>query len=63
MKNEIIQRINAVMQTLDKGIEVRGVRSAGNLAGCYQVLGEVITMLKNCDILPVEKKDDEMKLK
>lgn len=63
MKSEIIQRINAVMRTIDGGIEVSGVKNAGNLAGCYQILSEVMMMLNDSDIIPLEKKDDSMTLK
>lgn len=63
MKNEIMQRIKAVMQTMDGGIEVSGVKNAGNLAGCYQILSEVMKMLNDSDIIPLEKKDEDMTLK
>lgn len=63
MKNEIMQRIRAVMQTMDGGIEVSGVKNAGNLAGCYQILSEVMKMLNDSDIIPLEKKDEDMTLK
>lgn len=54
-KNEIMGRLHNVMRTLDTGIEVRGVQNAGNLAGCYMILEEVVRALSGCEIKPMEK--------
>lgn len=56
-KNEVISRISAVMRTLDTGIEVRGAQNAGNLAGCFAILQETLSILSNCEI--TEKKETE----
>ena len=57
-KNEVCGRINAVMKTLDN-IEVRGVQNAGNIAGCFSILDEVLRYLSCCDIKP-EKEDKKV---
>lgn len=61
-KNEVMRRINAVMKTLDTGIEVRGVQNAGNLAGCFEILNEVAQFLAGCDITPISKEEDGIEL-
>lgn len=58
-KNEMIQRIDAVCKTLDGGITVAGAQNAGNLAGCFTVLSEVLGHLKTCDIVPIEQEEKE----
>lgn len=57
IKNEILQRIDAVCKTLDGGITVSGAQNAGNLAGCFAILQETLTILSNCEI--TEKKEPE----
>lgn len=54
-KNEVCQRLDAVCKTLDGGISVRGVQNAGNLAGCFAVIQEILEYLKQCDIVPLEQ--------
>jgi hypothetical protein len=59
-KNEVCQRISAVLKTLDTGISVTGAQNAGNLAGCFAILNETLEFLANCDIMPItEKKTEE----
>lgn len=59
IKNEVLQRIEAVCRTLDGGITVTGAMNAGNLAGCFTILQETLAMLSNCEIIdPNEKKDE-----
>ncbi len=57
-KNEICQRIDTVCRTLDGGITVSGVRNAGNLAGCFSILQEVLAFLNMCEIVPPKSKDE-----
>lgn len=57
-KNEVCGRINAVMKTLDN-IEVRGAQNAGNIAGCFSILDEVLQYLSCCDI-KLEEKDNKV---
>lgn len=57
-KNEVCGRINAVMKTLDN-IDVRGVQNAGNIAGCFSILDEVLQYLSCCDI-KLEEKDNKV---
>lgn len=61
-KNEVMRRINAVMKTLDTGIEVRGVQNAGNLAGCFAILDEVAQFLAECDITLIPKEENGIEL-
>ena len=58
-KNEICQRIDAVCKTLDGGITVSGAMNAGNLAGCYTILQEVLAELVKCEIVEPTKEDDK----
>lgn len=60
-KKDILQRLEAVCNTLDNGITVSGVKNAANLAGCYTVLQEVMTALNDCEIVEPNKetKDEE----
>lgn len=58
-KKDILQRIEAVCNTLDNGITVSGVKNAANLAGCYTVLQEVMTALNNCDIIEQNKETND----
>ncbi len=57
VKNEVLQRIDAVCKTLDGGITVSGAQNAGNLAGCFAILQETLAILSNCEI--IEKKETE----
>ena len=57
VKNDVLQRIDAVCKTLDGGITVSGAQNAGNLAGCFAILQETLTILSNCEIN--EKKEPE----
>ncbi len=57
-KNEICMRIDSVCRTLDGGITVSDVRSAGNLAGCFSILQDTLAFLSSCEIsAPKEKKE------
>lgn len=58
-KNEVCQRISAVMRTLDTGIEVRGATNAGNLAGCFSILNETLDYLVNCNITPISEQEQK----
>ena len=61
-KKDILQRLEAVCNTLDSGITVSGVKNAANIAGCYTVLQEVMAALNNCEIVEPDKeetKDEE----
>lgn len=58
-KKEICDRINAVLKSLDGGIEVRGALNAGNLAACYTILSEVLQVLVECDITPMGEDTEE----
>lgn len=60
-KNEVCQRISAVINTLDTGITVTGVQNAGNISGCYVILKETLDFLLGCDITPIEKEDKDDK--
>ena len=51
-KSEILGALNAVMKTLDTGITVTGVKNAGNLAGCFEIIANVAQYLDGCDITP-----------
>lgn len=57
IKNDVMQRIDAVCKTLDGGITVSGAQNAGNLAGCFAILQETLAILSNCEI--TEKKETE----
>ena len=57
VKNEVLQRIDAVCKTMDGGITVSGAQNAGNLAGCFAILQETLAILSNCEI--TEKKETE----
>ena len=57
VKNDVLQRIDAVCKTLDGGITVSGAQNAGNLAGCFAILQETLAILSNCEI--AEKKEPE----
>ena len=57
VKNEVLQRIDAVCKTLDGGITVSGAQNAGNLAGCFAILQETLAILSNCEI--TEEKETE----
>lgn len=57
IKNDVMQRIDAVCKTLDGGIAVNGAQNAGNLAGCFAILQETLAILSNCEI--TEKKETE----
>ena len=56
-KKDILQRLEAVCNTLDNGITVSGVKNAANLAGCYTVLQEVIVALNNYEIVELDKEE------
>ena len=45
-KQDILQRINAVCRTMDTGITITGIKNAGNLAGCFSILQEIIVALQ-----------------
>lgn len=55
-KNEVCMRIDSVCKTLDGGITISDVKSAGNLAGCFAILQETLAFLINCEI-SVPKED------
>lgn len=56
-KQEIIQRLNAVCNTMAKDISVeRGIQNYANYTGCFSVLQEILTALQNDD---AEKKETE----
>ena len=57
IKNDILQRLDAVCKTLDGGITVSGAQNAGNLAGCFAILQETLAILSKCEI--TEKKETE----
>lgn len=57
VKNDVLQRIDAVCKTLDGGITVSGAQNAGNLAGCFAILQETLAILSDCEI--TEKKETE----
>lgn len=59
-RNEVLQRIDSVMKTLDGGITVSGAQNAGNLAGCYVILQETLAFLATCEITPQEQKGDKV---
>lgn len=58
-KNEICMRIDSVCKTLDGGITISDVKSAGNLAGCFAILQETLAFLVTCEI-SVPKKDEKV---
>lgn len=58
-KNEVCMRIDSVCKTLDGGITVSDVKSAGNLAGCFAILQETLAFLVNCEIDVSKKKEKE----
>lgn len=47
-KNEICQSIEAVCKALDN-ITVCGIANAGNLAGCFSILQDVLVVLKDVE--------------
>lgn len=57
IKNDILQRLDAVCKTLDGGITVSGAQNAGNLAGCFAILQETLAILSKCEI--TEQKETE----
>lgn len=61
VKNEIVQRINAVCKTLDGGIMVSGAQNAGNLAGCFAILQETLAILNHCEITEIKETESEKK--
>lgn len=61
-KDEIMYRLGMVMKTLDTGIEVTGVKNAGNLVGCFSILEEVSKALAVCEITPIKKNEDGIEL-
>ena len=60
-KKDVLQRLEAVCNTLDNGVTVTGVRNASNIAGCYTVLQEVIGVLQKCEIVEPEKEPEAEK--
>lgn len=61
IKNDVIQRIDAVCKTLDGGIAVSGAQNAGNLAGCFAILQETLVILKNCEITEIKEPESDNK--
>lgn len=61
VKNDVLQRIDAVCKTLDGGITVSGVQNAGNLTGCFAILQETLAILSNCEITEKKKADSDSK--
>lgn len=62
-KDEILQRLEAVCNTLDGGIMVSGVKNASNLAGCYSVLQELLGVLRSYDFVdPTMKASPEIEV-
>lgn len=59
IKNDVMQRIDAVCKTLDGGIVVSGVQNAGNLAGCFAILQETLAILKNCKITEIKESESD----
>lgn len=56
MKNEILQRISAVVNALNN-ITVSGKQNLGNLSGSITVLEEVYGMLDACTVEPESKEE------
>lgn len=55
-KQEIIQRLNAVCNTMAKDISVeKGIQNYANYTGCFSILQEIIVALQNEN---VEKKEE-----
>ena len=55
-KQEIIQRLNAVCNTMTKDISVeKGIQNYANYTGCFSILQEIIVALQNEN---VEKKEE-----
>lgn len=61
VKNEVLQRIDAVCKTLDGGITVSGAQNAGNLAGCFAILQETLAILSNCEITDEKETESDSK--
>lgn len=61
IKNDVMQRIDAVCKTLDGGIAVSGAQNAGNLAGCFAILQETLVILKNCEITEIKEPESDNK--
>lgn len=60
-KNEVCMRIDSVCKTLDGGITVSDVKSAGNLAGCFAILQETLGFLVNCEISVPKQEEKKAK--
>lgn len=58
-KNEVCMRIDSVCKTLDGGITVSDVKSAGNLAGCFAILQETLAFLVTCEISKPTQEEKE----
>lgn len=61
IKNDVMQRIDAVCKTLDGGIAVSGAQNAGNLVGCFAILQETLAILKNCEITEIKEPESDNK--
>lgn len=61
IKNDVMQRIDAVCKTLDGGIAVSGAQNAGNLAGCFAILQETLAILKNYEITEIKEPESDNK--
>lgn len=58
MKEEIMQRVDAVLNALNE-INVSGKHNLVNLSGSIAVLEEIAGMLKNADIIDAAKNTDK----
>ena len=56
MKNEIIQRINAVLGALNS-IDVRGKANLNNLSGSMAILEEVVSMLNSVEFAEPQQEE------
>ena len=56
MKNEIIQRINAVLGALNS-IDVRGKANLNNLSGSMAILEEAVSMLNSVEFAKPQQEE------
>lgn len=57
MKDEIMQRIDAVLAALNN-VYVRGKPNLDNLSGSISIIEGVASILAGCDIIPTERAED-----
>lgn len=60
MKDEIMQRLNAVLNALNS-ISVRGKIDVANLGGSIAVIEEIAMMLEHADIVDTDAAGEEEK--